>query len=272
MIHNITIMGCGWLGLPLGARLAKAGYAVKGSTTRAEKLPRLREAGIAPFLLEAGESVQGPQQEDFFAADLLIVNIPPGGRRNPAVEEAHPRQIRAILEKAQAAGIPYLLFASSTSVYGEEGRVVSEADALKPETPSGRALAEVEGFLRQAQRPQATLLRLAGLVGGTRLPGRFFAGKTGIPGGDAPVNLVHLEDCIGFILAVIQQEKWGETYNLCADEHPSRAQLYTHQARKLGLPPPEFITGDDYPFKIVSNEKGKRELGYVYRFGDPMGF
>ena len=272
MTRRISILGCGWLGLPLGAHLAAAGYEVNGSTTKAEKLAHLREAGIHPFLIEVGETVQGPEQQRFFDSDLLIVNIPPGGRQNPDVQKTHPLQIKAILRAAQDGPIQHLIFVSSTSVYGDEKRVVSEADHLNPSTPSGRALAEIEGFLRQLHQPQTTILRMAGLVGGNRKAGRFFAGKKGLPGGEAPVNLVHLDDCIGLIQAVIQQQKWGEIFNVCADEHPSRAKLYAHQAQQLGLPRPEFIAGDDYPFKIVSNNKAKEQLGYTFLHPDPMAF
>ena len=40
--ETITILGCGWLGLPLAKALVKAGYQVKGSTTREENLETLR--------------------------------------------------------------------------------------------------------------------------------------------------------------------------------------------------------------------------------------
>lgn len=33
---TVSILGCGWLGLPLAEQLLAEGYSVKGSTTRAE--------------------------------------------------------------------------------------------------------------------------------------------------------------------------------------------------------------------------------------------
>jgi UDP-glucose 6-dehydrogenase len=35
---KISIVGCGWLGLPLGEKLAKSGHQVFGSTTSVEKI------------------------------------------------------------------------------------------------------------------------------------------------------------------------------------------------------------------------------------------
>ena len=57
--ETITILGCGWLGLPLAKALVKAGYSVKGSTTREENLETLREAGLEPFLVELDPEVNG---------------------------------------------------------------------------------------------------------------------------------------------------------------------------------------------------------------------
>ena len=52
------------------------------------------------------------------------------------------------------------------------------------------------------------ILRLAGLVGPGRHPGRFFAGKSA-PDGQHGVNLVHLEDVIGAIELLLQAPKGG---------------------------------------------------------------
>ena len=49
---KISILGCGWLGLPLAESLIKDGHEVKGSTRDPEKLGQIREQGINPFLLE----------------------------------------------------------------------------------------------------------------------------------------------------------------------------------------------------------------------------
>gem|GEM_PF-4555050 len=50
---TISIIGCGWLGLPLAEFLVQKGYLIKGSTTREEKLDQLKSKGIQPFLFKA---------------------------------------------------------------------------------------------------------------------------------------------------------------------------------------------------------------------------
>lgn len=273
MIKRISILGCGWLGLPLGAALAQKGYEVKGSTTRPEKLEQIRDQGIEPFLIQVEkDAVEGPEKENFFDTDLLILNIPPGGRRKPAVEKEYPQKVKAVMEQVHSSAVGHLIFVSSTSVYGDENREVTEEDEPAPSTPSGRALLVIERYLGLLEHPKTTILRMGGLVGGSRKAGRFLAGKKDIPNGDAPVNLVHLDDCIGVIEAVIEQEAWNQTFNVCADKHPTRAEFYSAQAKKQGFEPPKFRSGDEPSYKIVSNEKVRKALGYAFRHPDPMGF
>lgn len=272
LIQTISILGCGWLGLPLGQTLAAAGYTVKGSTTTPDKIPSLEEAGIIPFLIKAGDQLEGDNLRDFFQTDLLIVNIPPGGRRDPQVEEVYPRKVKAIVEMAMRLEVPELIFISSTGVYGNENTTLDESAALDPATASGRALVVIERYLQLLRRPRSTVLRMGGLVGGDRKPGRFLAGKKDIPNGEAPVNLVHLDDCIGLIQALIRQEAFGHTLNVVADEHPTRAAFYTAQAAKEGLEAPTFRSNRELAYKVVSNGQAKSLLNYTFRHPDPMAF
>ncbi|GAB3814760.1 hypothetical protein GCM10028895_08160 [Pontibacter rugosus] len=63
----VSIMGCGWLGLPLAEQLVKQGYTVKGSTTTAAKQALLEEKNIQPYLLNlADEQVDEEQLQDFW--------------------------------------------------------------------------------------------------------------------------------------------------------------------------------------------------------------
>lgn len=268
---TISIIGCGWLGLPLGRFLVDQDYHVKGSTTRAEKLSTIQSAGIEPYQIQVEKDLVGENIDAFFQSDIVIVNIPPG-RRKPDVETAHPRQIELVVEKAIEKGVKKLLFISSTGVYGNTGRLVTEEEEPEPTRPSGRALKQVEEYLRAQSALEVTILRLAGLVGGDRKAGRFLAGRQNVKNGNAPVNMVHRDDCIQVIYRLIQQEKWGEVYNLSADEHPTKIAFYTAQAKKQGLEPPTFDESPEPKFKIISNQKVKEALGYELRHPDPMRF
>ena len=263
---SISILGCGWLGLPLGRFLVAQGYQVKGSTTSESKLAEIKEAGIEPFLIEVTDQIAG----DFarFAApdDILIINFPP--RRIPDIEEVYPRQLQAIAERLPQS--QQVLFVSSTSVYPNINGTVTEDMELEPEKESGKALVKAEQLLQEHFGENTTMLRLAGLVGYDRLPGRFLANKKEVKGGDAPINVIHQDDCIGLIVKILELEKWGTVYNGCADKHPLRKDYYTRAAEKIGLEPPTFAPEEHTEFKQVSNKKSKQELGYQYKYPDPV--
>lgn len=270
-IKKISILGAGWLGMPLGERLVNAGYTINGSTTSPEKISSIAQKGMHPFLIEIDQAIKGQKLDQFFDCDLLFINIPPS-RKDPAILESYPLQIQLLIERIRKHQIPYCLFISSTSVYGDQNKVVKEDSPSLPSKDSGKALILCEQQLLNIPGCQTTILRMAGLAGGNRKVGRFLAGKKDLSNGQGKVNLVHLEDCIGVIQAIIKQEQWKEVFNVCADLHPTRQELYTAQAKKLGLEPPSFLPNEPAKYKVVSNDKVKRILDYVFQWPDPMDF
>ena len=91
---RVSVLGCGWLGLPLAQELARRGHAVRGSVTHAERLGALAAVGVEGHRLELTPSLEG-DADGFFEADALVIALPPG-RREPGVEARYPAQIAAI--------------------------------------------------------------------------------------------------------------------------------------------------------------------------------
>lgn len=262
MTKTISVLGCGWLGLPLAKRLVEEGFRVKGSTTSPTKVATLEEAQIQAYVFKVSNDFEG-EIKDFFAADILVLNIPPG-RRNPKVETEHPQQVERVVKEALRGGVQQMVFISSSSVYGSNNDIVTEMTLPAPVTGAGRALLKAEQLLRQ-QAVALTILRMAGLFGPGRHPARFLAGKKDLKNAAAPINLVGLADAVSAILKVIQEEKWGALYNVCADEHPQRKDYYTQQAIALDLAPPTFLEEEVATYKIVANQKIKTELGLTFK-------
>lgn len=263
-MNNISIIGCGWLGFPLAERLIAEGFSVKGSTTSSDKIHLLTKAGIEAFQINLSDSLDVKKIQPFFQSDILVINVPPGRRRSD-VETNHPLEIKKLLEVAQQGDVQKVIFCSSTGVYGNDEKIALEDNIPQPSRASGHALAKIEKHIQSLTHFKSTILRLAGLIGGERKAGRFLAGKENIPNGNAPVNLVHREDCIEAILQIILQKKWNEIYNVCADEHPIKKDFYTEQAIALGLTPPSFSSGTNTVFKVVSNQKIKRDLKIKFK-------
>jgi nucleoside-diphosphate-sugar epimerase len=162
-----------------------------------------------------------------------------------------------------------VIFVSSTSVYPDLNREVTEDDAKSPSKSSGRALINFENLLKQCSEFSTTVLRFAGLIGYDRKPGRFLSGKKKLSNGDAPVNLIHRDDCINIICKVIENDLWGKVYNACSDLHPKRRDYYISAAERLGIAPPEFAESEDLSFKIINSDRLKKDLKYTFLFPDP---
>lgn len=268
---TISIMGCGWLGMPLAIDLAQRGHSVKGSTRSLEKLNVLRNLGVEAHQIVFDPWIRGAQIQEFLRSDVLFLNIPPG-RKRPDVDLFYRDLVDSLLRELRFARVSFLIFASSTSVYANINQTVVESDAGQfiPPTRSGMALLEAEERLQHDTHFDTTLLRFAGLYGYDRKPGRFLAGRTGLKNPDAPVNLVHRDDCVAILTQVIESGIRQEVFNVCSDEHPTRQELYTAAARKLGLDPPSFEESGRLSYKIVSNAKLKRRLNYQFEFPNPM--
>jgi nucleoside-diphosphate-sugar epimerase len=269
-VKKISILGCGWLGLPLGRYLAGEGFTVKGSTTSERKIAALKEAGIEPFKIVVGEALEGDIAA-FLDSDILVLDIPPG--RGEAVVEHHVGQISLLIDALADSPVRYVLFVSSTSVYPSPGREVVETDAEDPEAAdslAGRALLYVEEMLRSESSFSATVLRFGGLIGPGRNPAEFMQRMTEIANPAQPVNFIHLDDCIGIIASIIRQGEWGEVFNACAPLHPTRGEIYKAAAESHGLAalPEEPSSSND--FKLVNSDKLVTKLGYTFLHPDPL--
>ena len=266
---RISILGCGWLGLPLAQTLLQRGHTVKGSTTREEKLATLEEHGITPYLIRFSPQINDDYQADFFASEVLIVNIPP--KRNEEVTEVYPRQIASLLRTIEKSPVKKVLFVSSTSVYPNVNGPVREADTSENVKASGRALLTTECMVQEHPGIKTTVLRFCGLFGPDRNPGRFLAGKT-LPGsGRVPVNMIHLDDCIAIITEILEQNVWGEVFNACADAHPAKEEFYGEAARQLGFDAPQFAATETDAYKVVDSSRLRRMLNYRFKYPDPKG-
>lgn len=267
---TISILGCGWIGLPLGQHLLSEGYTVKGSTTSNNKLSTLKQADIESYQIVFNPTLQCDNCESFWDTDLLFVNIPPN-RGGDDVAEYYPTVVENVIEQINRHQISKVIFVSSTSVYPNTGDIVHEKDAGPAARNSGKALLRSEHMMFE-QDFQTTVLRLAGLYGYDRHPVYYLAGRKNLSRGKAPVNLIHRDDVIEIVARIVEEDITGEVFNICSDGHPPRKTLYTEAAKHFDLEPPTFSgeNGQGDQYKIVSNEKIKKYLDYTFYYPNPM--
>ena len=275
--EKISILGCGWLGLPLAKSLLLKGYEVKGSTTSESKLNVLKNAGISPFQIQLeSHQIIGTIEDFLKETDVLIIDIPPGLRSeiSSSLEMTFVNKIRTLIPFIEKSGIKKVIFVSSTSVYSDGFPIVEITEETKPnpDTESGKQLAIAETLLQSNSYFKTTVIRFGGLLGDERHPAKFLAGKTNVENPDAPVNLIQREDCIGIIEKILkhsetseQQDNWGATFNAVAPQHPTRKTYYHKKAQILNLPLPTFAEDSESKGKMISSKKVETILGYSFQ-------
>lgn len=266
-VKRISVLGCGWLGKALALDLRGKGYIVKGSRRHVLEDDELKQCGVEMYRVDVQDVKTDYDSADFFNSDVLIINFPPG--RTAEQTGKHVLQIKNLLPVLRRYDVKKTIFISSTSVYPDSNREVFEEDAENPEKPGGQALLRAEQMMMDEEGLQTTVIRFGGLIGYDRVPGKFLAGKKELKDGNAPVNLIHRDDAIAIIHRVLELNKFGVVYNAVCDAHPTRRQFYTRAAQKAGLALPEFREEADCRYKIVKNDKLKRELHFQFTFPDP---
>ena len=300
-MHKHLIIGLGWLGSPLALYFKSAGHTVAGTTRNAHKAESLTSQGIQTVLFDLYENDASELPHELFQDAHVVINIPPGRKNFEPV--LFIERMKRLFDYAQQHAALHICFISTTSVFGEiEGRVTNDSP-LTPNTASGNAHVELEHYLKSLANAVAvghdadinanafncSVLRLAGLVGNDRHPISTLSQKSDIAMGKNPVNLVHQEDVIQAIAAVLRSSgKKGSlneaamatsspfennffAANLCSAEHPSREQYYTWCAEQKGIRVPQFLPDNRTQVngKWIDAAQTITKLGLTLRYPSP---
>ncbi|MCH9627931.1 MAG: hypothetical protein S4CHLAM2_15800 [Chlamydiales bacterium] len=218
-----------------------------------EKIPRVEKVMIGSFdgVLD---SCQG-----------LIICVAPkvGSSYESTYLETAERVQHLVKERTKPL---YIVYTSSTSVYGKQTEQwIDEATPPLPQSPEGKILLATEQTYLACASDAVTvcILRLGGIYGpGRELKARAarLSGKE-LPGsGTQPTNHSHVDEIIHAIEFCFTHQLEG-IYNLVADAHPTREELYS----ELCTEPPTWnpnnlsMHGSN---SSVSNEKIK-QTGYT---------
>ncbi|WP_298117975.1 SDR family NAD(P)-dependent oxidoreductase [Flavobacterium sp.] len=276
-MKQISILGCGWLGLPLAKSLLEKGFSINGSTTSVEKIAVLEKAGILPFQINLFEDrIEGNLDLFLSNSEVLIIDIPPKLRGNS--NENFVQKINNLIPFIEKSSVEKVIFVSSTSVYSDtfseasEALNVTEETKPNPDTESGKQLLEVEHLLQSNSNFKTTIVRFGGLIGEDRHPIKFLAGRKNIENPEGPINLIHQVDCIGIIETIIglgqtQSDilNQNKVFNAVAPFHPTRKEYYTQKAIELNLPLPEFDESKISIGKTILSDKVEKVLNYEFK-------
>lgn len=263
-MKNTSILGCGWLGLPLAKSLIAKEFSVKGSTTTLEKVSVLQKVGIDAFQITLSEKEISGKIGSFLSnSEILIIDIPPKLRGNSS--ENFVSKIELIIPFIEKSAIQRVIFVSSTSVYADDNSIITEESIPQPNSESGKQLLAAEQVLQSNYNFKTTIVRFGGLIGEDRHPIKFLAGRQHLENPNGPINLIHQLDCIGIIERIIELDCFGETFNAVTPFHPTRKDYYTQKAAALGLSLPEFDENNPSVGKTILSDKVETVLGYEFQ-------
>ncbi|BDD12269.1 NAD(P)-dependent oxidoreductase (plasmid) [Fulvitalea axinellae] len=264
----VSILGCGWLGTPLAKQLLDSGYRVKGSTTDSEKFKELERIGVKPYKINLSPEINSDYDQDFFEATTLFVMFPPDTRED--IDDYFPYQFECLMNLIHRSPIQHIVFISSSCIYPSLNNVVTERDAINPETKKGKALMRVERMLQMEPDFTVTVVRMSEVYGEGRHPGAYLSGKKNIPNGRAPVNLIHQADAVNVLQRVLETPSCkGEVINVCAPGHPTREEFYRKAAVDGGFSAPVFLDEPVRSYNVISTEKLNRLVNYKFIHDNP---
>ncbi|HTN18543.1 MAG TPA: NAD(P)H-binding protein [Chitinophagaceae bacterium] len=266
-MKRISILGAGWLGGPLALHLQEKGHQLKVSTTTAAKIDTFRQQGLEAVLYRTGDPEGSAALTQLLQeTDILIITVPPGRSQQDAGAH-YAAQIQGLIPFIEQAGIPELIFTSSTTVYLSLKGAVDEESSIQPVSDMDRQIFDIEQALLSHPSFNATILRLGALIGGERHPVRYIVQRPVVSEANNPVNMIHRDDIIRFTERIISTAIPNEIFNVVAPILQDRRSFYTQEAQQLGLSPlPLFTDNPDADQRRVIGAKIAQRYGIGYEW------
>lgn len=208
MSKTVLICGAGYIGAELARCLAESDYRVIALKRTAPAVPIPKVSYLICDLLSERDISRLPD-----GVDEIVFCAAPSSHTEDAYREIYVEGMGNVIAAYDSnEKKPRLIFTSSTGVYGQnDGSTVTESSLTLPQAFSGRVLLEAEQLLRSSALPWI-VLRLAGIYGPGRMSmlQRLRSGENidqlSAQELDTVTNRIHLRDCVGIILFLIESD------------------------------------------------------------------
>ncbi|MFQ3593224.1 MAG: SDR family oxidoreductase [Gemmataceae bacterium] len=257
---TVLIVGCGYLGTRIVPLLQERGDRVLATTRKPERAELFRVRGIEPVLYDVLQG--GPLP----VADAVIHAVGLDRNQGASMHDVYVEGLARVLNATHAA--PRFVHISSTSVYGQsDGAWLSEDAPTQPNDASGQIVLQAEQLLLR-ERPDAVVLRFAGIYGPGRRIGEagLRAGKAVAADPDKWLNLIHVEDGADAVVAALDR---GQGIYHIADGQPVlRRDYFDYLASLIGVAPTTFEPAGEATNRRIDARRMREELGVIPRYGN----
>ena len=267
---DLTIVGCGYVGLALAERLQPKRPQLKLTltTTSSERLEQLSPLADRVELCDATDPAQ--LREALRKSSNAVLCLGPKGDRQVDANGYHHtfvdsfRCLTSLLP--QLPELRQIVYTGSCSVYGDaEGDWVDEQTPPEPGRGHGDVLLEGEHLLSGISDRRVCILRLGALYGPGRELDQRLRGLAGLerPGSGATYsNWLHVADAAGALEAALDAE-WAGVVNVVNDEPIRLRDLVGRSLQRQGLAPVRWLgqDGSGSGGRRIRNTRLK-QLGY----------
>jgi nucleoside-diphosphate-sugar epimerase len=274
---RVLIIGCGYVGRPLGAALVRAGHEVIGLQRSAADAGEIAALGIRPVIADITRAADLADLPGPFDWAVNCVSSTRGGA--DVYRQVYLEGTDHLIARLGHPQLKKYVHLSSTSVYGQaDGTVVTEESPTEPASETSRILVETERRLLAAcaRGFPAVVLRLSGIYGPDRgfLYQQFLRGEARLnEGGARLINMIHRDDAVAAIIAALERAQPGEVFNVTDDAPVPQRDFFQWLAETLNRPlPPAAAEGENLPRKRgltnkrVSNARLKMRLGWQPKY------
>ena len=267
---DLTIVGCGYVGLALAERLQarRPQLRLTLTTTSSERLEQLSPLADRVQVCDATDPAQLLAVLRQRSSAVFCLG-PKGDRQVDANGYRHTfvdsfRCLTSLLP--QLPELRQINYTGSCSVYGDaEGDWVDEQTPPEPSRGHGDVLLEGEQLLNGISDRRVCILRLGALYGPGRDLDRRLRGLAGLerPGSGATYsNWLHVADAAGALEAALDAE-WAGVVNVVNDEPIRLRDLVGRSLQRQGLAPVRWLgqDGSGSGGRRIRNTRLK-QLGY----------
>jgi nucleoside-diphosphate-sugar epimerase len=277
---STLIIGCGYLGQRLAARLVRDGGPVYGTVRSPGRAGEIAGIGVKPVIADV---LQPETLDQLPAVERVFYAVGFDRSAGAAMRDVYVDGLQNVLDRLPNS-VRRFVYAGSTGVYGQtSGEWVDEESPTEPQHESGRVVLETEGRVREwADRSgvSAVILRFAGLYGPGRIVRRTMLERSEpIPGDPEKfLNLVHINDAARAAAAALEAEAPDVIYTVADDRPVTRREYYSAAAQIIGAAEPRFEhprpgspeSARDATNKRIANRRMKAGLGVALHYPDIM--
>lgn len=254
-MKKIGIIGCGWLGLHLANHFS-TDYKIYTTTTAEQKAKQLKSQNFNPTIIKFSDEnspFNSPHWEVLQELEAIIITIPFGKKMDIQRLENRFENIKNFIGNFQKS----LFLMSSTSIYPDIETEITENTFAENELNPN--IFAIEHKMKK-EFPQINILRLGGLMGGSRQLKNYSVKDL-----EKPVNHIHYEDICKIVEIMLQKNIQSKIYNVVAPLHPSKLEVITGKIHTDNICPPKKS-------RIILSDVMTKDLKYHFLHPNPIFF